>query len=725
MVSDYVMLQQNCQGSRAAFDSVGLASYTMDSHNIQRVLVDGFPRNEGDVQVGVPAPYSISYRSIVPRAGECENLFVTFALSASHMGFGSCRMEPVLMITSQSAATAATIAIDDNVPVQQVGYPKLNAQLLADKQLLYWGSSAIDPADGIIVDSEDTNGVVIVGTWTNSAASPGFHGAGYLHDDNTNRGSSYVRLTPNFTNAGTYAVYLRWAENANRASNASVTVEFSGGITNVFVNQRTNGGTWFPLGTFAFDAGAGASLTVSNVGANGFVIADAALWLPPASSLKAVEVFAADPVASENTGDKATVTFWRSGDVAGDLAVSYTVSGTATPGTDFSGTFSSIRIPAGQVAASLQITSSLDTNVEGAETIIITIATNAAYTIGALSNVMVTLLDESFDGWRATNFTPAQLADPQVSGEGADADNDGVNNLAEFLAGTNPNSTSFADDLSIETAGTNVTLTLWRHRDAANIALTLESSTNLTNWIAAAEQVQQPAIVRSAPYETLRYLVSTSSLPARFWRMRLAQPRPLPLPVEAAFLFSFDTLLNGNGLYDGNVTANSGFSGAPVFTRSGTIINTAGGGGANFTDYRNTNWMGSGGSNPPGHSSGWNPGSSGNSFSLTFSTLGFGSIDVRFDIRSAAGGAGATPPTQFNSFTFDVGNGPQTVPAANLAITANNAFNTWSIDLSSWIELENQPSVTLTWTFDDLANKPSPLESVRVDNIQVRATIVP
>jgi hypothetical protein len=143
MVSDYVMIQANCQGARHATDSICLGSYNMDTHNARRIAQNGRVLNEGDVQVGVPRPYPISYRSIVPRADECDNLLVTFAISASHIGFGSIRMEPVLMMISQAAATAAAFAIDDDKPVQKVSYDKLSFQLLADSQLLWWGNKKI------------------------------------------------------------------------------------------------------------------------------------------------------------------------------------------------------------------------------------------------------------------------------------------------------------------------------------------------------------------------------------------------------------------------------------------------------------------------------------------------------------------------------------------------------------------------------------------------------
>jgi hypothetical protein len=135
MVSDYVMTQHNCQGREAPTDSIGLASYNMDSHHCQLVAVDGAIRNEGNVEIG-GKPYPIAYRAITPKASECTNLLAPVALSSSHIAFGSIRMEPVFMILGQSAATAAAHAIDDRVDVQNVNYDKLAARLRADRQIL-------------------------------------------------------------------------------------------------------------------------------------------------------------------------------------------------------------------------------------------------------------------------------------------------------------------------------------------------------------------------------------------------------------------------------------------------------------------------------------------------------------------------------------------------------------------------------------------------------------
>src|SRR5205085_5260407 len=105
------------------------------SHNCQRyVTQDGDVQNEGDVQVHGFKPYPISYRAIVPKAEECENLLVPVCLSSSHISYGSIRMEPVFMILGQSAATAAAMAIDDGVPLQKLDYARLSRRLRADGQ---------------------------------------------------------------------------------------------------------------------------------------------------------------------------------------------------------------------------------------------------------------------------------------------------------------------------------------------------------------------------------------------------------------------------------------------------------------------------------------------------------------------------------------------------------------------------------------------------------------
>jgi hypothetical protein len=136
MVSEFVMTEHHCRGKATVPHPVGLAAYTMDSHNCQRIVKNGKVENEGDVQVGGFPPYPIDYGSIVPSAQQCENLAVPVCLSATHIAYGSIRMDPVFMILGQSAATIACMAIDSRSTIQKVDYPKLRERLLADKQIL-------------------------------------------------------------------------------------------------------------------------------------------------------------------------------------------------------------------------------------------------------------------------------------------------------------------------------------------------------------------------------------------------------------------------------------------------------------------------------------------------------------------------------------------------------------------------------------------------------------
>ncbi len=136
MVGDYVITQADCLGERECHDPVGMAAYMMDSHNCQRLLLDGEVRNEGDIQSKLPAPYGISLRSIIPPQGSVGNLAVPMALSASHIAFGSVRMEPVFMILAESAAVATALALEEDRPLSALDYRKLRELLDGRGQIL-------------------------------------------------------------------------------------------------------------------------------------------------------------------------------------------------------------------------------------------------------------------------------------------------------------------------------------------------------------------------------------------------------------------------------------------------------------------------------------------------------------------------------------------------------------------------------------------------------------
>ncbi len=285
MVSDYVMTEADCRWQRKCEDPVGLGAYNMDSHNCQRLVQGGWARNEGDVQVGVAGPYPVSYRSIVPKIGQAENLLVPVALAASHIAYGSIRMEPVFMAMGQSAATAASMAIDAGVAVQKVDYPRLRDRLVADGQILDWtgparqSKPAIDPKSlpGIVLDDTQAE---FKGDWTHSTSAR-FLGTGYRHDGNAEKGARSAIFRGVIPTAGSYECFLLYPALDNRASNVPVTLTQGGATRSLRVNQKKAGpNNETSLGTFRYTAGQRVSVTISNEGTDGYVIADGVQFVP-------------------------------------------------------------------------------------------------------------------------------------------------------------------------------------------------------------------------------------------------------------------------------------------------------------------------------------------------------------------------------------------------------------------------------------------------------------
>jgi len=137
MTGEYITTENDVLGRREVPRPVGMGSYAMDSHNVQRYITpEGYVQNEGDIGVSPSVPYSISYGSVVPLRAECTNLLVPVCVSASHIAYGSIRMEPVFMILGQSAAVAAEMAIDKNIDVQDVPYNELKIALEKRRQVL-------------------------------------------------------------------------------------------------------------------------------------------------------------------------------------------------------------------------------------------------------------------------------------------------------------------------------------------------------------------------------------------------------------------------------------------------------------------------------------------------------------------------------------------------------------------------------------------------------------
>ena len=437
MVSDLVITQHhvNQTAGYVAEDPVGMAVYTMDSHHVQRhVSSSGYVRNEGDVQVA-PAngAYGISYRAIVPKASEVSNLLVPVCLSASHIAYGSIRMEPVFMVLGQSAAAAAAQAIDDGVSVQQVNYAKLKPQLEAAGQVL--SKTTPSSSADVIVDNTDASGVTVEGSWTASSATEGYWGSNYLHDGDVNKGLSAVTFIPVLPTSRDYDVYVRWTAYANRATNALIQVVHPAGTNAFRVNQQINNGTWVKLLTTNFTAGTFGKVIIRNDNASGYVVADAVRF---STERPSVSLVVPDPLASEAASDTARVVVMRSGSFALPLTVYYATGGTATAGADYESLPGSVTIPAGVTSASMVVRPYADSLAEGDEKVTIILASNTSYDIAPPSSTDVTILDRRFDDWRHARFTPSQLESLSVSGDTADPDGDRLSNAEEFVFGSNP-----------------------------------------------------------------------------------------------------------------------------------------------------------------------------------------------------------------------------------------------------------------------------------------------
>ena len=130
MIGEFVMTENEIQAKKPVEKSIGMGSYTMDSHNTQRYITpDGFVQNEGDIGVHPEEPYKIALGAIIPKKEECTNLLVPVAVSSSHIAFGSIRMEPVFMILGQSAGIVAVLAIEEKTGVNELSYEKIKEKL--------------------------------------------------------------------------------------------------------------------------------------------------------------------------------------------------------------------------------------------------------------------------------------------------------------------------------------------------------------------------------------------------------------------------------------------------------------------------------------------------------------------------------------------------------------------------------------------------------------------
>lgn len=283
MIGKYVMTEKDCLDLKETPDSIGMGSYTLDSHNVRRyVTPEGKVQNEGDIGVHTPRPYEIAYGALVPKKEQCQNLFVPVCVSSSHIAFGSIRMEPVFMILGQSAATAACLSLDRGEAVQDLPYDVLRKRLLEDGQVLELDDPHRVSSRKLPGNVIDDRAATFTGDWTSSRTNQKFVDSGYSHNQNEFPGMKSVRFATELE-PGRYEVRVSYSPNNNRASAVPVTVASAEGLVKKTINQRKApeiDGLFTKIGIFAFDSTA--AVEIGTEQADGYVVADAVQFLPVA-----------------------------------------------------------------------------------------------------------------------------------------------------------------------------------------------------------------------------------------------------------------------------------------------------------------------------------------------------------------------------------------------------------------------------------------------------------
>jgi hypothetical protein len=275
MIGEYVMVQKDLQTDIFKEDSVGMGSFLIDCHIVQRILAeDGTVRDEGSFQDTPALPYQIPYRSLTPKRAECENLLVPVCLSASHIAYCSLRMEPVYMALGQASGLAAVMAIKATSSVQSIDVPALRKKLLEQKAVLELASLAnmvrSAKLPGVVMSEQEAEQT---GHWTGSSYGSPVDGAS-IHDANSEKGSKSITYRLKIPAAGKYEVRVSYAAAPNRASNVPVSIEHAEGTQTVLVNQRKAppiDKLFISLGTYTFSSDKPAVITIRNKDTDGIV----------------------------------------------------------------------------------------------------------------------------------------------------------------------------------------------------------------------------------------------------------------------------------------------------------------------------------------------------------------------------------------------------------------------------------------------------------------------
>jgi hypothetical protein len=290
----YVVSQNDIMEHPQKEDPIVVSSFPIDSHDCQRVATKDGVIDEGTIMpVRIPGrghgyAYHIPYRSILPVAAECENLLVPVALSCTHVGISSIRVEPTWMILGQSAGVAAALAAKQNVTVQKLPYPALRQRLLAQRQVLNLpvlaepspgpeGAVSIDPAKfpGIVLDDKQAT---LEGEWKSSNAFKPCVGTGYVHDDKRGDGKSTATFHFKAPKSGRYDLRIAYSPHESRAGKVPISIE-SGPQKATLTFDQTQplpvGESFRSAGFIRLTSDTETKIVISNTGTEGFVIVDA------------------------------------------------------------------------------------------------------------------------------------------------------------------------------------------------------------------------------------------------------------------------------------------------------------------------------------------------------------------------------------------------------------------------------------------------------------------
>lgn len=292
----YVISQKDILEDPNKDDPIAVSSFPIDSHDVQRVaLKDGGVVNEGTIFPvrripGQGYAYHVPYRSILPKPEQCENLLVPVALSCTHVGISSLRIEGAWMVIGQGAGVAAALAAKADIPVQEIEYAKLRERLLAQKQVLELPEVSDLPSAGGGISAKSLSGIVLddsqaelTGNWSRSTNFKPYVENGYIFSGEKNtksKGDGRATATFRFNapQSGRYRMFMAYSAHETRAKNVPVAVSSGHNRETILVDQTVSvpdGEAFRLIDIVDLTADAETEIQISNEGTTGFVILDA------------------------------------------------------------------------------------------------------------------------------------------------------------------------------------------------------------------------------------------------------------------------------------------------------------------------------------------------------------------------------------------------------------------------------------------------------------------